>query len=208
MGLFDFVRDAGEKIFGKDDDKPPAKQQPGAKPGTPAPGRSPERPSREPPDRPELGRPAREGARLNCSTSTGSASPASRSTSPASASPSPGRSPTQEVREKVILVLGNTAGVAQVDDRLVVERKEPEAQFYTVKSGDTLSKIAKQYYGNASKYPTIFEANRPMLQNPDKIYPGQVLRIPGWPRERYLQCYAAVRRGSGGRRTRTVPRGR
>ena len=86
--------------------------------------------------------------------------------------------PTQADREKVILVLGNTAGIAQVDDRLEVERKEPEAQFYTVKAGDTLSKIAKQHYGNANKYPTILEANRPMLRNPDQIYPGQVLRIP------------------------------
>jgi nucleoid-associated protein YgaU len=54
----------------------------------------------------------------------------------------------------------------------------PEAVFYTVKSGDTLSKIASEHYGSASKYPTIFEANRPMLSDPDKIYPGQVLRIP------------------------------
>ena len=44
--------------------------------------------------------------------------------------------------------------------------------------GDTLSKVAKEFYGNANKYPVIFEANRPMLSHPDKIYPGQVLRIP------------------------------
>ena len=49
---------------------------------------------------------------------------------------------------------------------------------HTVKSGDTLGKIAKNYYGNAMKYPEIFEANKPMLTDPDKIYPGQVLRIP------------------------------
>ncbi|MCB1607001.1 MAG: LysM peptidoglycan-binding domain-containing protein [Xanthomonadales bacterium] len=49
---------------------------------------------------------------------------------------------------------------------------------YTVKRGDTLSKIAKEVYGSASKYPLIFEANKPMLKDPDKIYPGQVLRIP------------------------------
>jgi nucleoid-associated protein YgaU len=49
---------------------------------------------------------------------------------------------------------------------------------YTVKSGDTLSAIAKEQYGDAMKYPQIFEANKPMLENPDKIYPGQVLRIP------------------------------
>ena len=69
-------------------------------------------------------------------------------------------------------------GVARVDDRLEVLQKEPEAQFYTVKSGDSLSKIAKVFYGNAMKYPVIFEANKPMLKSPDKIYPGQVLRIP------------------------------
>ena len=45
-------------------------------------------------------------------------------------------------------------------------------------SGDSLSKIAKEHYGNAMKYPVIFEANKPMLEHPDKIYPGQVLRIP------------------------------
>ena len=55
---------------------------------------------------------------------------------------------------------------------------EPASRFYTVVAGDTLSKIAKQYYGNANRYQAIFEANRPMLAHPDKIYPGQVLRIP------------------------------
>ena len=52
------------------------------------------------------------------------------------------------------------------------------SQFYTVKSGDTLSAISKQVYGNANLYNKIFEANKPMLKSPDKIYPGQVLRIP------------------------------
>ena len=84
----------------------------------------------------------------------------------------------QATREKVILVVGNTAGIATVDDQMTVEHVEPEAQFHTVASGDTLGKIAKHYYGNAMKYPMIFEANKPMLTDPDKIYPGQVLRIP------------------------------
>ena len=53
-----------------------------------------------------------------------------------------------------------------------------EATFYTVKSGDTLGKIAQELYGSASKYTVIFEANQPMLKDPDKIYPGQSLRIP------------------------------
>ena len=89
-----------------------------------------------------------------------------------------GRVLDQATKERIVLVLGNTAGIARVDDRIEVEAAEPEAQFYTVESGDTLSGIAKQYYGNAMKYPVIFEANKPMLSDPDKIYPGQVLRIP------------------------------
>ncbi|GAB1856994.1 peptidoglycan-binding protein LysM [Flavobacteriaceae bacterium MHTCC 0001] len=84
----------------------------------------------------------------------------------------------QATKEKVILVVGNSNGIAFVDDQMTVENVEPEAQFHTVVSGDTLGKIAKTYYGNAMKYPVIFEANKPMLTDPDKIYPGQVLRIP------------------------------
>ena len=84
----------------------------------------------------------------------------------------------QATKEKVVLVVGNSNGIATVDDQMTVEHVEPEAQFHTVVSGDTLGKIAKNYYGNAMKYPEIFEANKPMLTHPDKIYPGQVLRIP------------------------------
>jgi nucleoid-associated protein YgaU len=89
-----------------------------------------------------------------------------------------GKAKDQTTKEKVVLVVGNVEGIAQVDDRLEVEHKEAEAQFHTVESGDTLSKIAKKFYGNAMKYPVIFEANKPMLKDPDKIYPGQMLRIP------------------------------
>ncbi|MFC1661179.1 peptidoglycan-binding protein LysM [Gemmatimonadota bacterium] len=89
-----------------------------------------------------------------------------------------GTCPSQEAKEKIILAVGNVAGVAQVDDQVVVEKPEPEAQFHTVVSGDTLSKIARNFYGDAMKYPVIFEANKPMLADPNKIYPGQVLRIP------------------------------
>jgi len=84
----------------------------------------------------------------------------------------------QATREKAILVVGNSNGIATVDDKMTVENKEPEAQFHTVVSGDTLGKIAKKFYGDPMKYPVIFEANKPMLEHPDKIYPGQVLRIP------------------------------
>lgn len=85
---------------------------------------------------------------------------------------------SQATREKIVLTVGNTDGISKIDDRMTVKKKEPEAQYYTVVKGDTLSKIAKQYYGDAMKYPTIFDANKPMLTDPDKIYPGQVLRIP------------------------------
>jgi nucleoid-associated protein YgaU len=96
-----------------------------------------------------------------------------------------GRVESQADKEKIVLTVGNTAGIAKVDDRLLItvaskapEKKEPEAKYYTVVKGDTLSKIAKAQYGDAMKYPVIFEANKPMLKDPDKIYPGQVLRIP------------------------------
>ena len=89
-----------------------------------------------------------------------------------------GKAYDQSTKEKVVLVIGNTKGIASVDDQMSVEHVEPEAQFHTVIKGDTLGKIAKQYYGNAMKYPLLFDANKPMLTDPDKIYPGQVLRIP------------------------------
>ena len=89
-----------------------------------------------------------------------------------------GKAESQAHRETVIIAIGNTEGVSNVEDRMTVVHPAPEAVFYTVKSGDTLSKIAREHYGSASKYPALFEANRPMLSDPDKIYPGQVLRIP------------------------------
>ncbi len=89
-----------------------------------------------------------------------------------------GEVPDQATKEKLIVAMGNVKGVAKVDESIRAAAPEPEATMYTVKSGDTLSGIAKAHYGNASKYPVIFEANKPMLTDPDKIYPGQMLRIP------------------------------
>lgn len=91
---------------------------------------------------------------------------------------------TIDNKNKIIVTAGNVEGISAVEDRLTVVQPvtitppEPEKQFYTVKKGDYLSKIAKEVYGNANKYNVIFEANRPMLKNPDLIYPGQVLVIP------------------------------
>jgi nucleoid-associated protein YgaU len=76
------------------------------------------------------------------------------------------------------LAAGNVAGVAAVNNMMSVDQSAPEAKYYTVVAGDNLSKISKAQYGDPNKYMMIFEANRPMLQHPDKIYPGQVLRIP------------------------------
>ena len=89
-----------------------------------------------------------------------------------------GKAPSQAEKEKVILAVGNVAGVARVEE--AIETPEPEAKpvFHTVVKGDTLWKIAEKTLGKGSRYPEIFEANRPMLSDPDKIYPGQVLRIP------------------------------
>lgn len=116
-----------------------------------------------------------------------------------------GNVPDQATREKVILIVGNVNGVGQVDDRLVVGKPPAPAEVaaaavmavadnaaseavqapsdwttktYTVQKGDTLGAIARKMYGKSSLYPKIFEANTPMLKDPDKIYPGQVLRIP------------------------------
>ncbi len=89
-----------------------------------------------------------------------------------------GRTATNAEREKVILALGNIEGIGCVEDHIEVDNPEPEAVFYTVQKGDTLGKIAKAQYGDPMKYPEIFEANKPMLSHPDKIYPGQMLRIP------------------------------
>jgi nucleoid-associated protein YgaU len=87
-----------------------------------------------------------------------------------------GSAADDELREKIILAVGNVAGVAAVEDS--TENSGTEPVFHTVEKGDTLWAIAEKTLGNGSKYQKIFEANRPMLSDPDKIYPGQVLRIP------------------------------
>ena len=89
-----------------------------------------------------------------------------------------GKAKTQADREKAIIAIGNVQNVAKVIDNIDIEEDAPESTMYTVKSGDSLSKIAKDVYGSANDYMKIFEANKPMLSEPDKIYPGQVLRIP------------------------------
>jgi len=82
----------------------------------------------------------------------------------------------EATKEKAILLAGNIKGVGQVNSDTLTA--PAAAEFYTIKSGDSLSKIAKQYYGDAMKYPMLFEANREVIKHPDKIYPGQQIRIP------------------------------
>ena len=89
-----------------------------------------------------------------------------------------GVAPDQATKEKIALCSGNVAGVAKVNNMMSVDQSAPEATYYTVVAGDTLSKISKTNYGDPNKYMKIFEANKPMLSDPNKIYPGQVLRVP------------------------------
>ena len=84
----------------------------------------------------------------------------------------------QATMEKVIIAVGNTMGVGSVDSQRATAAAGPEPVFHTVERGDTLSAIARKHLGSANKYPATFEANKPMLKHPDKIYPGQVLRVP------------------------------
>ncbi len=168
MGFFDFLSDAGTKVFGKDDPEP------------------------------EVTLPVIKHIENSGVDISGMKTKFAKGVVTLS-----GYVPNQEHKEKAVLAAGNIAGVSRVQDNLILgqkpadvveaEKAEAEAEkaeaekpgeeaweskTYTVKSGDTLGKIAKEFYGNAMEYPKIFEANKPMLTNPDKIYPGQVLRIP------------------------------
>ncbi len=149
MGIFDFVKDAGEKLFGRNKEEE-QKLDDGQKATALQIYVT------------RLGLPVKD---LVVGFANGTAAVH-------------GLAANQADKEKAILAVGNAAGVERVDDRIRVEAPAPPAVFYTVKPGDSLSKIAKAQYGNAMQYPAIFEANKPMLTDPDKIYPGQVLRIP------------------------------
>jgi len=93
-----------------------------------------------------------------------------------------GKASTPEQKEKAILMTGNVEGVEKVNaDALEAPAQTVKVDYYIIQSGDTLSKIAQRFYGNASAYPKIFEANREVIEDPNKIYPGQKIRIPGVP---------------------------
>jgi len=178
MGLIDFVKDVGHKLGFEHGGAQPAKSQP-----------APQQPAQHAPQpaaQPQAAQPAaadqdlqRAAALFQRLQQLGLATgdDVSVRVDGAKATLS-GKVPSQDVKEKIVLVVGNSQGIAQVDDQLQAPQAQQEATYYDVKSGDTLSKIAKQFYGDANRYQEIFEANRPMLKNPDEIYPGQKLRIP------------------------------
>ncbi len=158
MGLFSFIKEAGEKLFGGG-----AAQAAGAAAPTQA----------------ELD--ARAGKAIEAYIATQNLGVSGVQVAFAGSEGKvtvTGTAPTQAAKEKVTLCCGNVASVTSVDNQMSVTNPEPEAQYHDVVRGDTLSAIAKKFYGDANKYPAIFEANKPMLTHPDKIYPGQKLRIP------------------------------
>lgn len=164
MGLLNFLKDAGEKLFGGGETKAAADEVKAA-------------PTAE--NRARLDRAAGEAIKTYIEKMGLSATAFNvsfdGSTSTCTVS---GTCADQAARERIVLAAGNVTGVAAVEDQLNVLNLEPEAQYHDVKSGDNLSKISKAFYGDPNKYMLIFEANRPMLSHPDKIYPGQKLRIP------------------------------
>ena len=142
MGLFDFAKGMGKKLFDRDDEAPDKIKE-----------------------ALEADNPGIEGLDVDYADGKVKLS---------------GKAASAEAMEKAVLIAGNTQGVTDVDVS-GLEAPDPESGvvYYTVESGDTLSKIAKEYLGDAMAYPKIFEANREVIKDPDLIYPGQKIRIPG-----------------------------
>ncbi len=171
MGLFDFVKEAGEKVFGRDRDDEDAKRT--------------EVEAKAEAGRELLDERRKAAAIVKLVEGLGlEVRDLSVKVDDATATLK-GTVSSHELREKVVLAVGNTHGIGRVDDRLEVAAgtggapaAAADSTFYTVQRGDTLSGIAKRHYGDAGAYMRIFEANKPMLKDPDKIYPGQVLRVP------------------------------
>ena len=169
MAIWDFVKDAGKSVFGKAEaaTPKPAPAAPAAAPAAAQPAAQDDTQRKVAALKAELRALNLDGddvhLRLRGDTVVVESKGADR-----------------ETLEKLILAVGNIEGIAKVEADL--PDAGPEAGqapvFHTVKKGETLSAIAKAYLGSASKYNAIFEANRPMLSDPDRIYPGQTLRIP------------------------------
>jgi nucleoid-associated protein YgaU len=143
MGLFDFAKNIGEKVFGDKED--PTEQAVKVK-------------SHIEKDNPGV-------ADLEVSVSDGVVS-------------LKGEAASGEALEKAVLLAGNVQGVEKVMAVTVKTPDEPQIEYYEIVSGDTLSGIAKKFYGDAMQYPRLFEANREVIKDPDLIYPGQKIRVP------------------------------
>lgn len=184
MGMLSFLKDAGEKLFHSParTSAPAQPAQAGAASGTqPAAASTAASPAAQPaPDIPALEKTAAEAIKHYIDTQNLKADNLQVAFDAKTATVTvSGEAPDQQTREKIVLCCGNVRSVEHVDDRMTVaQQATPASQWHNVVSGDTLSKIAKEYYGDANKYRLIFDANRPMLSDPDKIYPGQKLRIP------------------------------
>jgi nucleoid-associated protein YgaU len=90
-----------------------------------------------------------------------------------------GSAASAEAMEKAVLMAGNVQGVSEVKvEKLKAPAEEKKVEYYVIKKGDTLSAVAKQFYGKGSDYPRIFEANREVIKDPNLIFPGQKIRIP------------------------------
>jgi nucleoid-associated protein YgaU len=165
MGLLDFVKDAGEKLFGAGKAKA-AMQEAAAAPADEAKIKAANDAAADA---------IMDYIKAQNLSATGLTVTFDGASSTVSVF---GVAPDQATKEKIALCCGNVSGVAAVNNMMSVDQSEPEGTYYTVVSGDTLSKISKNAYGDPNKYQKIFEANTPMLKHPDKIYPGQVLRIP------------------------------
>jgi nucleoid-associated protein YgaU len=165
MSLIDFVKDAGEKLFGRGQAQA-AMAQAKAQPDDAAKVQAANA---------AAGDAILEYIKAQNLSATGLTVTFDGATSTVSVY---GVAPDQATKEKIALCCGNVAGVAKVNNMMSVDQSAPEATYYTVVSGDNLSKISKASYGDPNKYMKIFEANKPMLSDPNKIYPGQVLRIP------------------------------
>lgn len=164
MGMFSFIKEAGEKLFGRGEAK--AAQEAAAAAPTPE-------------NIEALSKAAGDAIATYINSMNLNVQALEIGFDAASATVTvSGVAPDQATKEKVLLCCGNVSTVAAVNDLMTVSSPEPESQWHTVVSGDNLSKISKHFYGTPNKYPQIFEANKPMLTHPDKIYPGQVLRIP------------------------------
>jgi nucleoid-associated protein YgaU len=141
MGLFDFVKEIGRKLFNRDEEaaekikKHIEEQNPGI-----------------------------EGLQVEFNHGVVSIA---------------GQAASAEALEKAVLMAGNVQGVSEVKiDKLQAPPTQAKVEYYIIKKGDTLSAIAKHFYGKANDYPRIFEANREVIKNPDLIFPGQKIRIP------------------------------